>query len=185
MIFRRKPKAPAVPHYQYYANVNPYACSECLLRHGELFTDLAQAPPQHEGCRCECLPVDPEQFKACVLKAERMQQKAQGELRRRRLFQTALTLLESQDLEQFLVTLRASVAIDIYIEELAAMNDRFGHLFKADPNLMRTLRKLFVSAYYKKMDQPKYQLISPGLYDQLETQGRKWIQTTFADPVCP
>jgi len=185
MIFKRKPKSLAVPHYQYYASINPHTCPACLLRHGELFVDPAQAPPQHEGCRCAFLPVAPESFKACQLKAERMQHKAQGELRRRRLFQTALTLLEGQDLEQFFIVLQASVAIDIYIEELEAMNERFGRLFRADPGLTRTLRTLFVNAYYEKMDQPKYKLISAGLYGQLETQGRQWIQTTFSDPVSP
>ena len=182
MFFKRKPKAPPGPVYQFYANVNPNTCPPCLLRHGEVFSDPRAVPPLHEGCRCAALPVEAEALKDAQQQGARMQEKAQAELRRRRLLETALTLFD-QDRDEALVCLRESVAIDVHLEELEAFRCRCRGALEADAALMARLRKLFVTAYFQKMDQPKYKWISPGLYGQLETQGRKRIQALFADPV--
>lgn len=182
MFFKRKPKAPQGSLFQFYANLNPNTCPPCLLRHGELFSDPAKAPPCHDGCRCRALPVEGEALKDAPQQAARMQEKAQAELRRRRLLETALTLFE-QDRNEALICLRESVAIDVHLEELETFHRRFRRPLEADPKLRAQLRKLFVDAYFRKMDHPKYQWISPGLYGQLETQGRKRIQALFADPV--
>ncbi len=180
MLFRKsKPKGPL---YQYYANINPSTCEACLQRHGELFSDLGDAPPNHEDCRCGYLPVEPGERKEAETRAERMRQKAGNERRRRQLFARALQLMES-DLEEALHCLRASVEIDIYIEEIEDLRARYAYLFRDDPELTEALRKLFTGAHFEKMDQPKYQLIPSGLYAQLDTQGRQRIQRLFADPV--
>jgi len=180
MLFRKsKPKGPL---YQHYANINPASCEACLHRHGELFSDPEDAPPNHEGCRCGYLPVAPDDIKEAEARAARMREKAGNELRRRALFERALRLMED-DLEEALHCLRASVAIDIYIEEVEELRARYAYLFDDDPELTGALRKLFTGAHFEKMDQPKYELIPSGLYAQLDAQGRQRIQALFADPV--
>lgn len=167
--------------YQYYATINPATCPACLARHGALFTDPAEAPPLHEGCRCACLPIEPQQHRQAQERAQRMQRKAQAELRRRKRFAEALHWLD-RDLEQALAALREAVAIDVHVEELEELHRRYRYLFERDLELTRLLRRLFVQAHFDKMDQPKYRWIPPGLYAQLEQQGRERIQALFADP---
>lgn len=179
MFFRNsKPKATC---YQYYANINPHTCEACLLRHGELFSNPVDVVPMHEGCRCRLLPVSPDDLKERKVRVERMQAKAQAELRRRALFAEVMQRLD-EDLELALEYLKESVMIDVYIEELESLHERYRDRLESDPALIKTLRKLFIAAYFNKMDQPKYQCISAGMYGQLETQGRKRIQALFADP---
>ncbi len=180
MWFKRKKKVTDT-HYQYYANLNPHTCIICLQRHGELFKDPDTAPPLHEGCRCGFLTVPPEEFEIRQEQSERMQYKAQEELRRRKLFETALNTF-NQDVDQGVAYLQAAVEIDIHIEELELFLEKYRPFLENDLGLMDTLRKIFVNAYYQKMDQPKYQMLAPGYYGQLETQGRKRIQTLFAHP---
>lgn len=179
-MFFRNSKLKAA-YYQCYANINPHTCEACLLRHGALFSNPAAVPPMHEGCRCQLLPVPSGELKERKLQTERMQAKAQAELRRRTLFAEAMQRLD-EDRELALKYLKESVMIDIYIEELESLHERHQELLESDLALIKTLRKLFITAYFDKMDQPKYQCISAGMYGQLETQGRKRIQALFADP---
>lgn len=181
MWFKKKKKQVTETHYQFYANLNPHTCIECLSRHGELFTDMGTAPPLHEGCRCGFMTVEPEHYFDRLEQSDRMQLKAQSEIRRRELFQAGLDTF-NQNVDQAVEYLRASVDIDIHIEELEMLLEKYRPYLENDIGLMRTLRKMFVNAYYQKMDQPKYQDLAPGYYGQLETQGRQWIQKMFADP---
>jgi len=181
MWFKRKKKITEA-HYQFYANLNPHTCIECLQRHGELFTDIETVPPVHEGCRCGFLEINPEEFETCQEQSERMQHKAEEELRRRRLFETALENFH-QDVDQGVAYLQASVDIDIHIEELERFLEKYRPFLENDLGLMDTLRKIFTNAYYQKMDQPKYQMLAPGYYGQLETQGRQRIKALFSHPL--
>lgn len=181
MIFKR---AQLLQHYQHYAMINPAACPACLSKHGELFTDLSQAPPHHEGCRCQYLPVAAQELKEKKEQGQRMQAKAQAELQRRGLFRQGMELL-AQDPERGLEALQAAAAIDVYIEELEQLHRRHRKLLERDGELAQQLYKLFTQAHYDKMDQPKYRWISQGLYAQLESQGRRRIQALFAAPFSP
>lgn len=168
-------------HYQHYAMINPHTCPDCLSRHGVLFTDLSQAPPHHQGCRCQYLPVAGQELKEKKEQARRMQAKAQAELQRRALFLEGIELL-AQHQTRGLEALQAAAAIDVHLEELEALHRRHRPLLERDGELARSLCKLFVQAYYVKMDQPRYRWISQGLYAQLESQGRKRIQALFTAP---
>jgi len=182
-VFFRNSK-PTAQHYQHYANINPHTCESCLLRHGTVFARLVDAPPHHPGCRCAYLPLSADALKSDRQRAERMRAKARAELQRRALFQQALGCM-GHDTERALACLRGSVAIDVYVEELELLHAQHGRVIQNDAALTTTLRKLFVSAHFNKMDQAKYRLISEGMYGQLEAWGRQRIQALFADPEQP
>jgi len=176
----KKKKALTEHIYQFYATINPHTCEACLNRHGDLFTDIALAPPIHQGCRCGFLPVTPEGYQEKRERATHMQQIAQNELRRRALFAEAMEVLGA-DLRRGLARLEEAVFIDIHIEELAQLREKYEGLLAENSNLNDTLRSLFVRAYFAKMDHPKYQAVAAGLYGSLEYEGRKQIQALFAD----
>ena len=181
MFFKR---TQPLQHYQHYAMINPAACPACLSRHGELFTDLSQAPPHHQGCRCQYLPVVAQELKERKEQAKRMQAKARAELQRREWFRQGVALLGEAS-ERGVEALKAAIAINVYIEDLEQLHRRHRQLFERDGELRQQLYKLFTQAFYDKMDQPKYRWISQGLYAQLESQGRKRIHALFTAPFSP
>lgn len=167
-------------YYQYYATVHSVTCEACLGHHGEIYSDLHQAPqlPQHPDCRCTLLEFPAEELESCQERGRRMKKKAQRELRRRQLFhQACQALFRSSD--EALSLFEQSAQLDLYLEEIESLCRLEKDTLRASPELALRLRDLFLAAYKSKFDGEKYQPMPEGMKSAQRTHGLHIIQTLF------
>ncbi len=165
--------------YQYYALVHFRTCERCLARHGEIFTNLALAPPLHEGCRCSYLEFPPEEQGYYREKAERMRQRAKQELERRALFRQGKELLRSSP-EVALSVFQRAAEIEVYLEEVEELcRDCMG--LAARPELAKRLRDILIFGYQDKFTREKYAHVPEGMRWALESFGVQRIRELFHD----
>jgi hypothetical protein len=167
--------------YQYYATVHCRTCERCLARHGEIFDDLALAPPLHPGCRCSYLEFSPDEQDYYRAKAKRMRAKAEQELQRRALFQRAAELLRTSPPEA-VELFRQAAEIEVYLEEVESLCQ--GPLgLGLRPEVAKQLRDLFLFGYQNKFTSEKYAPLPEGMRWALESSGVQRIKELFHDLV--
>ena len=149
--------------YQYYAQVTHNTCERCLRRHGEIFSDLTQAPPIHPGCRCSFLEIPANELDYYRDKAERMRAKAEAELRRRELFQCAREALRDGDPRGALELFREAAAIEVYVEELEELFAEDQEPLREHPELVAQLKKVFTWGYRDTLQKGKYEHMPEGM----------------------
>ena len=167
------------PFYQYYAQVTYNTCEHCLRRHGEIFSDLLQAPPIHPGCRCSYLEIEPEELDYYREKMERMQAKAEAELQRRMLFRQARMALRRDEPDQALELFQRAAAIEVYVEEIEQLCAEDGKLLTGDPGLAAELKKTFVHGYRDTLQKGKYEHMPEGMKWARERWGVQRIKELF------
>lgn len=164
--------------YQYYALVHYRTCELCLGRHGEIFTDLKQAPPLHPGCRCSHLEIPAKELGYYREKGQRMRAKAERELKRRELFHQGRALLTGDPVEA-LRLLRLSAAIEVYLEEVEELCRDDGSSLAAPPDLAERLKEIFIYGYQNKFTREKYEHVPEGMRWARESWGVRRIGELF------
>jgi hypothetical protein len=166
--------------YQYYATIHPSACEVCLRHHGEIHppSDSLLQPPLHPECRCTLLEFPTDELEVYQERGQRMQEKAQAELQRRQLFLQAHQTLARSPAEALLLFQR-SASIDIYVEEIEALEKDQAQTLRASPEIARQLRDLFVRAYKLKFEASKYQPLPEAMKSAQRAHGLHMIQELF------
>jgi len=151
------------PLYHYYAQITYNTCERCLRRHGEIFSDLTQAPPIHPGCRCSSLEIPAGELDYYRDKAERMRAKAEAELQRRELFRRAREALRNSGPDEALELFRQAAAIEVYVEEIEQLFAEDRELLRAHPELVAQLRRIFTWGYRDTLQKGKYEHMPEGM----------------------
>lgn len=182
--WRHKSRRPSGVLYQFYATIHPETCEVCLDHHGRILEspEGPEVPPLHADCRCSLLEFPAAELDYYRGQERRMRERAQEELRRRRLFREGEEALSSQDFEGALARFRESARIDVFtveIERLCRSESPRGALESA-PEAAKELRDLFLKAYRWKHDLPKYQHMPERMRLERRDHGLRVIRELFA-----
>jgi len=167
------------PLYQYYAQVTYNTCERCLRRHGEIFSELAQGPPIHPGCRCSYLELPPGELDYYREKGERMRAKAEAELRRRELFRRAKELLVGGEPEEALALFERAAAIEVYVEEVEQLCREDLVALRRERELAAKLKKIFIWGYRDTLQKSKYEGMPEGMKWARERWGVQRLEELF------
>ena len=185
-VWRRKSRRPsnAGVLYQYYATIHPETCEVCLDHHGRILEspEGEGTPPLHPDCRCSLLEFPAAELEYYREQERRMRERAQGELRRRRLFREGEEALSSQDFEGALARFRESVQIDVFTGDIERLcqGGSLREALESAPEAARQLRDLFLKAYRWKHDLPKYQHMPERMRLERRDHGLRVIRELFA-----
>lgn len=144
--------------YQYYTNVNYLTCEQCLSWHGEIRNRHDVFPQPADGCKWSILEIPRKQLSSYRQQAKRMKLRAQGELKRRELFDQAMDLLPEQT-ESALELLDRAASIDLYVPDIERLVDRHRDFLHANPDFRGRLRTQLLKAYSDKFGWRRYELL--------------------------
>ncbi len=170
--------------YQLYATIHPETCEVCLHHHGRIL-DRAEGegtPPLHPGCRCSLLEFPGSEREYYREQERRMRERAQAELRRRRLFREGEEALAARNFEGALARFRESVQIDVFTAEIERLcREGSGkEALEAAPEAARKLCDLFLKAYRWKHDLPKYRHMPERMRLERRDHGLRVIRELFS-----
>lgn len=169
-------------YYQYYATINPSSCEVCLGHHGEIYSHLDQAPrpPLHQGCRCALLEFRKLELECYQERGQRMKEKAQLELHRRKLFRRAIEVLNHSS-DEALSLFQQAVQIEIYLEEIEDLCHEKAEALRASPQLALALQDLFLKAFRQKFELDKYKPMPEGMKSAQLAYGLQVIRELFQE----
>ncbi len=156
--------------YQYYTNVNYRTCEECLSWHGAIRSKPDTLPKAGDDCESSILRIPRKNLRMYREKSKQMRLRAQGELRRRELFEEALNLLANQSDEALELFGRAS-GIDLYIPDIERLVKRHGDFLLNHPDLKDRLRIQLLKAYSDKFGWRRYERLPEVMRLQREQAG--------------
>ena len=156
--------------HQYYTNVNYRTCEDCLVWHGMIRGKPDAFPKPDDGCESSILRVPRKQLRTHREQAKRMRLRAQGELRRRELFEEALTLLADQTGEALELLDRAA-CIDLYIPDIERLVERHGRFLQEHSEVRDQLRTQLRKAYSDKFGWRRYERVPEVMRLQREQAG--------------
>jgi hypothetical protein len=110
----------------------------------------------------------------------RMREKAQQELKRRKLFRQAGELFSRSPAEA-LSLFEQAVQIEIYLEEIEELCRRHAEALRASPKLSHRLRDLFLRAYEYKYDRQRYHQMPEGMRSARRAYGLSVIHELFGE----
>ena len=156
--------------YQYYTNVNYRTCEQCLSWHGVIRRRAEAFPQPVDACESSILRISRKDLRLYREKSKQMRLRAQGELRRRELFEEALNLLANQSDEALELFGRAS-GIDLYIPDIERLVERHGDFLRDRPELKDRLRTQLLKAYSDKFGWRRYERLPEVMRLQREQAG--------------
>jgi len=106
--------------------------------------------------------------------AKRMKVRAQGELKRRELFENAMNLLLNQT-ESALEHFALAASIDLYIPDIECLVERHGDLLREHPGIREQLRTQLLKAYSDKFGWRRYERLPEVMRLQREQAGMERI----------
>ena len=156
--------------YQYYTNVNYRTCEQCLSWHGVIRRRAEAFPQPVDACESSILRISRKDLRLYREKSKQMRLRAQGELRRRELFEEALNLLANQSDEALELFGRAS-GIDLYIPDIERLAERHGRFLQEHSGVKDRLRTQLLKAYSDKFGWRRYELLPEVMRLQREQAG--------------
>ncbi len=165
--------------YQYFTNVTYSTCPDCLAWHGKIAKDPANFPDPDDGCERKILQFPRSERKYRKEKQIEMQQLANNELERRKIFSRAKDTLE-EDPEQALELFSQAAQIDIYVPELKQLKEERSQIMTSDTALTNKLKKLFTRAYSDKFGWPRYERLPELMRIEREKAGIETISSLFS-----
>ena len=156
--------------HQYYTNVNYRTCEGCLAWHGVIRGKPDAFPKPDDGCESSILRIPRNQLRDHREQAKRMRLRAQGELKRRELFEEALNILPDQT-ERALELLGHAASIDLYIPDIERLVERHGRFLQDHPEVREQLRTQLSKAYSDKFGWRRYERLPEVMRLQREHAG--------------
>jgi len=142
--------------YQYYTNVSYKTCADCLAWHGAIRGKPDAFPKPNDGCTSSILRIRRKESKTFRQQAKQMRLRAQGELRRRELFEHAMDLLVDKT-DEALVLLARAASIDLYIPDIERLAEKHEGFLRDRPDIREQLRTQFRKAYSDKFGWRRYE----------------------------
>ncbi len=167
--------------FQYYTNVTPDTCPDCLALHGKIAPDPSAFPERDDNCPREIISFPVWELPWYREKERRMREVAEAELRRRELFRKASELLESSPDEALRLFSEAG-EIEIYLSELERLAREKSGFLQGNPGFRRKLGEVFLSAWKSKFAKPRYEVWPERMRTEREKWGKKRIQELFLAP---
>lgn len=164
--------------FQYYTNVTPDTCPECLALHGKIAPDPSVFPERDDGCPREILSFPVWELPRYREKERRMREAAEAELRRRELFTKASELLESSPEEALRLFCEAG-EIEVYISELERLAQEKSGFLEGNPEFRHRLGEVFLSAWKSKFARPRYEVWPERMRTEREEWGKRRIRELF------
>ena len=164
--------------WQYYTNISPNTCPECLALHGRIVPDPADLPLRDDGCPREFLPFPVWELPEYREKERRMRDLAQAELERRGLFARAVAALERSPEEALELFDRAG-EIEVYLSEVERVAEEKAGFLAAHPEIRRRLGEVFLRRWEGKFAKPRYEVWPERMRVEREKWGRKRIEELF------
>ncbi|MGY4706357.1 hypothetical protein ACVNPS_01200 [Candidatus Bipolaricaulota sp. J31] len=165
-------------YWQYYTNIAPDTCPECLALHGRIARDPADFPARADSCPREFLPFPVWKLPQYREKERRMRALARAELERRELFARAVTALERSPEEALELFDRAG-EIEIYLSEVERVATEKAGFLAAHPEIRRRLGEVFLRRWKGKFAKPRYEAWPERMRVEREKWGRKRIEELF------
>ncbi len=156
--------------YQYYTNVNYLSCEKCLAWHGTIRRSPNAFPTLDDGCESGVLQIPPKLVRAYRKQAKRMQARARSELRRRELFEQAMSRLVEAP-EEALALFDQAFQIDVYIPDIERLADVHEAFLRDQPEMRDQLCIRFVKAYSDKFGWRRYERLPERMRLQREKAG--------------
>ena len=156
--------------HQYYTNVNYKTCNDCLAWHGVIRGKSDAFPNPVDDCESSILRIPRKQLRAYREQARRMRLRAQGELKRRELFENAMNLLANQT-ETALELFAQAARIDLYIPDIERLVERHGGYLQDHPCVRDQLRTQLLKAYSDKFGWRRYERLPEVMRLQREQAG--------------
>ena len=156
--------------YQYYTNINYRTCEECLSWHGVIRRNTDAFPNAMDGCESSILRIPKKQLRSYRDQSKRMRLRAQGELKRRELFERALQCLPDAT-DEALELLRLAASIDLYVPDIERLAERHRDYFDDHPALREKLRVQLRKAYSDKFGWRRYERLPEVMRLQRERAG--------------
>lgn len=156
--------------YQYYTNVNYRTCADCLAWHGVIRGKPSSFPKASDGCESSILKIPRKQLRSYRQQAKRMRLRADSELKRRDLFDSAEGLLPDQT-ESALELLGQAACIDLYIPDIEHLVERHRAFLHDHPDIRERLRTQWRKAYSDKFGWRRYERLPEIMRLQREQAG--------------
>lgn len=156
--------------YQYYTNVNYRTCAKCLAWHGVTRGKPDAFPNVTDDCESSILRITRKQLRSYREQAKRMRLRAQGELKRRELFENAMNLLPDQT-ESALECFALAASIDLYIPDIERLVETHGGFLHDHPGIREQLRTQLMKAYSDKFGWRRYERLPEVMRLQREQAG--------------
>ena len=156
--------------HQYYTNVNYRTCEGCLAWHGVIRSKPKAFPQVADGCESLILRIPRKQLRDYRQQAKRMRIRAQGELKRRELFEEAVNLLPDQT-ERALELLDRASGIDLYIPDIERLAAQHKGFLSDHSDIRDQLRTQFLKAYSDKFGWRRYERLPEVMRLQREQAG--------------
>ncbi|MFQ5793515.1 MAG: hypothetical protein ACE5JP_00500 [Candidatus Bipolaricaulia bacterium] len=164
--------------YQYYTNVHYRTPESCLRYHGRIYTSMDTNLPEECLRYGEHLEFPVRELDYYQAMADRMKRIAEDELRRRRLFREASDILSDRT-EAAVELLKEATRIETYVGEVEGLVWGHRERLAEDPQLARTLYKLFIRAYRNKFAKPKYERWPERMRFERERYGVQRLNALF------
>ena len=156
--------------YQYYTNVSYGTCAKCLAWHGVTRRKPDAFPKTMDDCESSILRIPGKQVRSYKQQARRMRIRAQGELKRRELFESAMNLLPDQT-ESALEYFALAASIDLYIPDIERLVERHEGFLHDHPGIREQLRAQLMKAYSDKFGWRRYERLPEVMRLQREQAG--------------
>ena len=175
-IFKRK-----THYYQYFSTIYYSVCETCLSYHGQIFAanDDIVTPPLHDGCDCTLLKIDKSELKHHRELAERMEERANQELIRRKRFHEAVETLPT-DPDWAFELFKEAGHHEFYMDEVAEHIDQSTLPLNSHPEKARELLKLFINLNRFQYDKERYGHIPPRMKADRIAHGERLIKSLFS-----
>ncbi len=156
--------------YQYYTNVNYRTCEQCLSWHGVIRRRAEAFPQPVDACESSILRISRKDLRLYREKSKQMRLRAQGELRRRELFEEALNLLANQS-DEALDLFGRPPGLAKYIPDIDRFSERHGRFLQEHSGVKDRLRTQLLKAYSDKFGWRRYELLPEVMRLQREQAG--------------
>ncbi len=164
--------------WQYYTNITPDTCPDCLALHGKIAPDPADFPARDDGCPRELLPFPVWELPEYRERERRMRARARAELERRELFARAVAALEDSPDEALELFDRAG-EVELYLSEVERLARKKGDFLASNPEIRRRLGEIFLRHWRGKFVKPRYGVWPERMRLEREKWGKKRIEDLF------